>query len=131
MDDRKKQQIRRRVERELRYIAFANAADYLEILEAPQEGRLVKTMATSRLTVGKKAAIAAIKEGKNGVEVKLKDPIKAMELLCRLNGIMTQEAKQAEQGNLEELMKGLRELGESEDQKEDGQEQDGEDEDDL
>lgn len=102
---------RRKVEQELRRIAFANAADYVEVLECPQEGRLVRTIPTERLKDKQRAALAAIKESKGGVEVKLKDSLKALELLCKLNGLLGAEKKtEGGQGSFEELLEGLREL---------------------
>lgn len=111
MAQSKTERERRRVERELKKIAYANAADYVEILENPQEGRLVKTVATAKLGGGRLSALAAVKEGKNGVEIKLKDSLKALELLCKLNGLLSPEKKDnGGQNSLEELLEGLREL---------------------
>lgn len=101
---------RSRIERELRQIAFANAADYVEILDSPDEGRLVRVLPSSGIKARQLAALAVIKEGKNGVEIKLKDSLKALELLCKLRGLLVTDKKQSGGDNLEELLEGLREL---------------------
>lgn len=101
---------RKRVERELTQIAFANAADYMEVLESPQEGRLVRLTPTTGMSQKKRAALAGIKEGKSGVEVKLKDALKALELLCKLNGHFGEAKQPPGEGSMEELLEGLKEL---------------------
>lgn len=68
-----------RVRQELAAIAFANGTDFATIT---QNG-LVRLTPTSELTEEKKKAVASIKEGKFGVEVKLHDKVKALELLGR------------------------------------------------
>lgn len=104
---------RRKIERELKHIAFANAADYVEVMDEPDEaGRWVRVVATARLKATSLCAIAAIKESKNGVEIKLKDSIKALELLCKLYGLPGAEKKQGGQDSLSELLEGLKELNE-------------------
>lgn len=72
-----------RVLAELSAIAFAKATDYAEI----DDDGAVKIKATASLTDEQKKAIAGIKEGANGVEVKLVDKIKALEMLSRHLGL--------------------------------------------
>ena len=71
-----------RVLEELAAIAFAKATDYAEI-----KGECVKIKDTASLTEQQIRAIAGIKEGKFGVEIKLNDKEKALELLGRHLGM--------------------------------------------
>ena len=72
-----------RVLAELSAIAFAKATDYAEVDE---EG-FVKIKPTAELTDEQKKAIAGIKKGANGIEVKLVDKTKALEMLSRHLGL--------------------------------------------
>lgn len=71
-----------RVLQELAYIAFAKITDYVEV----QNG-VVKIKNTDGLTEEQVRAIAGIKEGKSGIEMKLNDKEKALELLGRHLGM--------------------------------------------
>ncbi len=71
---------------ELAAIAFSNATDYVEIKRnGPSAMVLIK--ATDMLSDEQCRAIAGIKEGANGIEVKLNDKEKALELLGRHLGM--------------------------------------------
>ena len=86
-----------RVLLELARIAFANGTDFARIVSSPtvttvvdEEGytqqvlqpvQRVKLVDTDRVDPEKRAAIASIKEGKFGIEVKSYDKIRALELL--------------------------------------------------
>ena len=72
-----------RVLEELAAIAFANATDYVKVCE---EGD-VQIIPTDSLTENQKKAIAGIKEGANGIEIKLSDKTKALEMLSRHLGM--------------------------------------------
>ena len=72
-----------RVLAELSAIAFAKATDYVEV----GEDGLVKIKPTAELTDEQKKAIASIKEGANGIEIKLTDKTKALEMLSRHLGL--------------------------------------------
>ena len=83
-----------RVLRELARVAFADAADYVQVetriinrgdIEVPLELAVHKE--TAELSADQRAAIAGIKQGANGIEVKLHDKIKALELLGRHIGM--------------------------------------------
>lgn len=94
-----------RVLQELARIAFANGTDFAKVVsrEAPttiidEEGnpqqvmsvvQSVRLMDTDSLTPDKRAAIAGIKEGKFGIEVKSYDKIRALELLGQHLGMYT------------------------------------------
>ena len=72
-----------RVLTELSAIAFAKATDYVEV----GEDGLVKIKPTAELTDEQKKAIAGIKKGANGIEIKLTDKTKALEMLSRHLGL--------------------------------------------
>lgn len=71
-----------RVVQELAAIAFARATDYAEVI-----GGTVRIKNTCELDDEQVRAIAGIKEGANGVEIKLNDKEKALELLGRHLGM--------------------------------------------
>lgn len=71
-----------RVVQELAAIAFARATDYAKV-----EGGYVTIRPTDELTEEQVRAIAGIKEGANGIEIKLNDKEKALELLGRHLGM--------------------------------------------
>ena len=85
MEDREKRTgiTQDRVLAELSAIAFAKATDYVEV----DEDGLVKIKPTANLTEEQKKAIAGIKEGANGVEIKLVDKTKALEMISRHLGL--------------------------------------------
>ena len=72
-----------RVLAELSAIAFAKATDYVEV----GDDGSVKIKPTAELTDEQKKAIASIKEGANGIEIKLADKTKALEMLSRHLGL--------------------------------------------
>ena len=71
-----------RVVQELAASAFAKATDYVEI-----HGGRVVIKDTSQLEDNQIRAISGIKEGANGIEIKLNDKEKALELLGRHLGM--------------------------------------------
>lgn len=71
-----------RVLRELAAIGFYDIADYAEI-----NGGSVILKATADIPRDKRAAIAGIKETQSGVEVKMADKLKALELIGRHLGM--------------------------------------------
>ena len=84
-----------RVVKELARIAFADATDYacVETLTYENEDgtvspvQIVSPKDTDTLSDDQRAAIAGIKQGANGIEIKLHDKIKALELLGRHIGM--------------------------------------------
>ena len=92
-----------RVLKELAAIAFANATDFVQVTEKPlynsdgekmldNSGEVimipdVEITETEKLKPEQKKAIASIKQGRNGIEVKLNDKTKALELLGRHLGM--------------------------------------------
>ena len=75
-----------RVIKELAAIAFARATDYVEIRSNGVCGTVV-IKPTADLSDEQVRAIAGIKEGANGIEIKLNDKEKALELLGRHLGM--------------------------------------------
>ena len=92
-----------RVLQELTSIAFAKGTDYASIISG-----VVMMNDTEELTEEQKAAIVSIKQTKEGVEVKLADKMRALELLAKHLGLLQAQEKQ-EDGMLLELIKGLQE----------------------
>ena len=84
-----------RVVKEMARVAFADATDYacVETLTYENEDgtvspvQIVSPKDTDTLSDDQRAAIAGIKHGANGIEVKLHDKIKALELLGRHIGM--------------------------------------------
>ena len=96
-----------RVLQELAAIAFARATDYAEIKD-----ECVKIKDTSDLTELQIKAIAGIKEGKYGIELKLNDKEKALELLGRHLGMFKDKVEvsglEEEKRKLEDILLQLR-----------------------
>ncbi len=92
-----------RVVQELASIAFAKATDYVEITHG-----CVIIKDTSRLSDTQIRAIAGIKEGANGIEIKMNDKEKALELLGRHLGMWNDKVEVTglveEQTKLSELL---------------------------
>lgn len=75
-----------RVLQELAAIAFARATDYVEIRYNGVNSNVV-IKPTAELSEEQIGAIAGIKEGANGIEIKLNDKEKALEMLGRHLGM--------------------------------------------
>lgn len=90
--------------RELAAIAFANATDIVQVAEKAfvtdggNEVMLpdVIITETSKLTSEQKKAIAGIKQGRNGIEVKMNDKTRALELLGKHLGMFTEKVELTE-----------------------------------
>ena len=82
-----------RVLQELARIAFSVATDVVEV----RDGEVV-IRDTESLTTDQKAAIAGIKEGRAGIEIKMHDKVRALELLCRNLGLLDKKEEQEGQG---------------------------------
>lgn len=77
-----------RVIKELAAVAFSNGTDFAQI----QSGGRVFLVPTEQLDDTKKRAVASIKEGQFGTEVKTYDKIKALELLGKHLGMFSDRA---------------------------------------
>ena len=78
-----------RVLQELARIAFALATDVVLV----EDGE-VRIRDTESLSIDQRAAIAGIKEGRAGIEIKMHDKVKALELLCRNLGLLDKKDDQ-------------------------------------
>ena len=96
-----------RVLQELAAIAFAKATDYAEVKD-----RKVIIKDTKKLDEQQIRAISGIKEGKFGIEVKLGDKEKALELLGRHLGMFKDKLEvsglEEEKKKLEDILEQLR-----------------------
>ena len=96
-----------RVLNELASIAFAKATDYAEV----RDGQVI-IKNTADLSDTMVRAIAGIKEGRNGVEIKLNDKGKALELLGRHLGMfkdrMEVSGLEEEKSKLDDLINQMR-----------------------
>lgn len=99
-----------RVIRELALIAFSNTADYAHVVEKKMKAevggalvdvldedgkpvmyRTVELVLTEELNEEQKRALAVIKKGRDGLEVKPCDKVRALELLGKHLGIFTEK----------------------------------------
>ena len=92
-----------RVLAELAAVAFASGTDFAQI---QQDGHVVFTP-TDHLDENKKKAVASIKEGQSGTEVKTYDKIRALELLGKHLGMFSDAsgAQTREKNNLLEAIR--------------------------
>lgn len=111
--------------RELANIAFSNAADYAAVVERdaeltqengtviklydadgnPVKYKTVEPVLTSELTEDQKRALAVIKRGRDGFEVKPYDKVRALELLGKHLGMWTEKVEVG--GQINNPMEGL------------------------
>ena len=114
-----------RIVKELALIAFSNAADYAAVVEreatvTTEEGKIIKLydeagnpvkyktvepVLTENLTDDQKRALAVIKKGRDGFEVKPYEKTKALELLGRHLGMFTDNVNV--RGNVNNPFEGL------------------------
>lgn len=96
-----------RVLEELAAIAFARATDYAEVKD-----ECVRIKDTDSLTDQQIKAIAGIKEGKFGIELKLNDKEKALELLGRHLGMFKDKVEvsglEDEKKKLDDILQQMR-----------------------
>lgn len=88
---------------ELASIAFANGADFAEVIEL---GGLqsVKFKPTEGMPPEKRAAISSIKSGSSGMEVKTYDKLRAMELLGKFLGYLNPSGDTAKATSLADVI---------------------------
>ena len=104
--------------KELAIIAFSNAADYASVIEKaamvevngvtvpledadgnPIKYRTVEPVLTENLTEEQTKALAVIKKGRDGFEVKPYDKVRALELLGKHLGMWTEKVEVGGQFN--------------------------------
>ena len=83
---------------ELSAMAFSDFTDYLSI----EDGKAV-LRPSSALDAPRRAAIASIKEGTKGLELKLHDKQRALELLARFLGVFAEESENSVHVVLEDI----------------------------
>ncbi len=113
-----------RVLRELANVAFANATDFVHVdnieytgLDGKQHTTpVVEITPTKDVPPDKLAAIAAIKQGKEGIEIKTRDKIRALELLGKHLGIFGEAPdKTPDTSYFEACLSGAPKLGDKHD----------------
>ena len=112
-----------KVIRELAAIAFSDTTDYVNIIEKqaeyivegvrvplydddgePMMIKRVEPVLTETLTTDQKRALASIKEGRSGIEIKAHDKVKALELLGRHLGMWNDKLALEGTVKLEDLL---------------------------
>ncbi|WP_349947331.1 terminase small subunit [Lacrimispora sp. BS-2] len=98
--------------KELAKIGFADVTDFVTI-ENKGILRVVQVKTTDEMPGDKMGAIAGIKEGANGIEIKLNDKGKALELIGRHLGMFKDKlevsgALETEKTKLDDLIKQMR-----------------------
>jgi len=95
-----------RIIQEIAYIAFARVDDFVNVVEVESEEpnedgepkktkyKLVEVNTTDGMQEDKVRAISSIKQGKDGIELKLHDKVKALELLGKHRGVFEADNKQ-------------------------------------
>lgn len=76
--------------RELASIAFASPAHYMDVVQADGTSRIL-VKPTAEWTEQQKAAVISIKNTPNGVEIRLSDKVKALELLGKHLGMFNRK----------------------------------------
>lgn len=79
-----------KVLKELANIAFANGTDYTKVVKQNNE-LLVGIVPTEDLTEEQKSAVAGIKQTQTGIEIKLNDKLKALELIGKHLGMFDEK----------------------------------------
>lgn len=93
-----------RVLQELASIGFAKGTDYASIVSG-----VVLVHDSDQLTEQQKAAIVSIKQTKEGVEIKLADKYKALELLAKHLGLLTEKVGYEDEMEDDPLTKSIKE----------------------
>lgn len=98
--------------KELAKIGFADVTDFVTI-EDKGILRVVQVKTTDEMPVDKMGAIAGIKEGANGIEIKLNDKGKALELIGRHLGMFKDKLEvsgtlETEKTKLDDLVNQMR-----------------------
>jgi phage terminase small subunit len=79
--------------KELARIGFANIDDYVTVVVDKCNRKKVRVKPTKDIPNDKIAAISSIKEGANGIEVKLHDKVRALENIGRHLGMFTDKVE--------------------------------------
>ena len=76
---------------QLARIAFADFTGYVRVEEDEDGNASFAVTPTDRLTRSQRMAVASVKAGTKGIEVKLYDKLRAIELLAKLTGVFSGE----------------------------------------
>lgn len=87
---------------ELSAIAFSDFSDYVRIESDDSEETVIRVTNTELMKNDAKKAVCSIRTGTKGVEIKLYDKLKALELLGRVCGVFS-DKEMPETAALEQL----------------------------
>ena len=94
------------VVKELAKIGFAQITDYVEVQNINGFEKVI-IRPTDEIEKEKIGAIAGIKEGRNGIEIKMNDKVKALELLGKHLGMFTEKQEIKAQISYEDYLSKL------------------------
>lgn len=101
---------KRNVIGEIAAIAFSDLSDYVNVESIEDRGQVLTVTDTRLIPKSKRRAICSIKAGTKGIEVKLYDKLKALELVGRICGVFS-GSQEAEERELIESLKNILETG--------------------
>ena len=90
-------------------IATANGTDFASV----GKGNRVRLTPTEELTPEKRAAVASVKKGRDGMEIKTYDKLRALELLGKHLGMFDAKSGREEADALEKLDRLLEGIGDA------------------
>lgn len=102
-----------RVIKELSRIAFANAADFARIVydkpktKGASSTPRIEYIPTDDLSADVKASIVCVKDTKDGIRIETADKFRALELLCKHFGLLSEKNETTMQLNISEDDKAL------------------------
>ncbi len=100
---------KKRIMAEIAAIAFSDFTKYVSVEDVPGEGQILTVTDSKCLSRDCKRAVCSVKAGTKGIEVKLYDKLRALELLGKAYGAFA--ADEGEDEAADRLMK-LLETGE-------------------
>ncbi|MCM1579226.1 MAG: terminase small subunit [Ruminococcus sp.] len=99
---------KKRIMAEIAAIAFSDFTKYVRVEDVPGEGQVLTVTDSGSLSCDCRRAVCSIKAGTKGIEVKLYDKLRALELLGRAYGAFA--ADDDEDEAVDKLMKMLEEI---------------------
>lgn len=76
---------------ELSAIAFSDFSDFVRLEPDDEEGTVLRVTSTELLKKDARKAVCSVKNGTKGVEIKLYDKLKALELIGRVCGVFSEK----------------------------------------
>jgi phage terminase small subunit len=101
-----------RVIKELAAIGFANITNYAQVIRQ-DDSTLVEIVPTDELTEDQKSAVSSIKGTQFGIEIKLNDKIRALELLGKHLGVFDGKFTNPDNGLMAEYVRLLKKRDEN------------------